>query len=458
MAKTEFMAATDAIWMHMEHPTNLMYSAGILLFDTPFSRQLVVKLVLARLLRFDRFKQRVVRSHLSPSGFQWEADPHFDINAHVHRFALPQPGDQAVLQEIVGDMLSTPLDPAKPLWHIQLLDGFEGGTGMLVRIHHCIADGIALIYLMLSLLDNTPEMPDLTPYSAPQRDDPGLIGRISTPANRFVRQARHITAQSANTLTDPDKMTQLAQLGAKSVVTIGRMLTKGADSTTFLKGDLGVVKHLAWSKPLPLATVKAIGKAHGATINDVLLTMFTGSLRDYLILRGEPVDELTIRVVVPVALRPLEEATQLGNKFATVTLELPIAEADPWQQLRILKQRMDYLKQSPEALITFTALSVVGMTPSRIASRTIEWFQTNASLIVTNVPGPHEQLYCLGEPVRGIMAWGPMGGRMGAGVTIVSYNGGVNLGVFADAAIVPDPERLLEGFDRQFAVMQTVLD
>jgi WS/DGAT/MGAT family acyltransferase len=458
MAKTEFMAATDAVWMHMEHPTNLMYSAGILLFDAPLSEQGVEKLVAARLLPFNRFKQRVVRSRLSPSGFQWEPDPHFDISAHVHRFALPQPGDKAVLQELLGDMLSTPLDPAKPLWHIQLLDGYKGGTGMLVRIHHCIADGIALIYLMLSLLDNTPEMPELTPYSAPQQDEMGIFGRITTPANRFARRAQRITAQSAGTLTDARKMTKLAQLSAKSAITIGQMLTKGADSATFLKSDLGVAKHLAWSEPLPLATVKAIGKAHSATINDVVLTMFTGSLRDYLLSRGEPVDELTIRVVVPVALRPLEEATQLGNKFATVTLELPIAEADPWEQLRILKQRMDQIKQSPEALITFTASSVVGMTPSRLASRTIEWFQTNASMIVTNVPGPREQLYCLGQSVRGIMAWGPMGGRMGAGVTIVSYNGGVNLGVFADAAIVPDPERLLEGFDRQFDVMRSILD
>jgi hypothetical protein len=125
--------------------------------------------------------------------------------------------------------------------------------------------------------------------------------------------------------------------------------------------------------------------------------------------------------------------------------------------LRILKQRMDRLKQSPEALITFTASSVVGMTPSRIASRTIEWFQTNASMIVTNVPGPRQQLYCLGEPVASLMAWGPLGGRMGAGVTILSYNGGVNLGVFADEAIIPDPEALLEGFDRQFEIMRMVL-
>jgi WS/DGAT/MGAT family acyltransferase len=228
------------------------------------------------------------------------------------------------------------------------------------------------------------------------------------------------------------------------------MLGRGADSPTFLKRELAVGKHVAWSDPLPLTEVRALGKRHGGTINDTLLTIFTGALRGYLQARGEPVDELTLRVVVPVALRPLEDATRLGNKFATVTLELPIDEPDPWEQMRILKQRMDRLKQSPEALITFTASSVVGATPSGFASRAIAWFQTNASMIVTNVPGPRNQLYCLGEPLQGLMAWGPMGGKMGAGVTIVSYNGSVNLGVFADKEIIPDPERLLADFATQF--------
>ena len=144
MAKTEFMAATDATWMHMEHPTNLMYSAGILLFDTPLSRQLVVKLVTARLLRFDRFQQRSCAVASLPAASSGKRSS-FRHQCPRTPFCLPQPGDQTVLQEMLGDILSTPLDPTKPLWHIQLLDGYEGGTGVLVRIHHCIADGIALI-------------------------------------------------------------------------------------------------------------------------------------------------------------------------------------------------------------------------------------------------------------------------------------------------------------------------
>lgn len=450
MARPTFVAPADAIWLHMEHPTNLMFSTGVLLFDTPLARERLVALVDARMTRFPRLRQRVVRTRLSPTGYRWEPDPHFDSRAHIHHFAVPQPGDRRALQAVISDLISTPLDRKKPLWHIHLLDGYEGGTAVVVRIHHVIADGIALVYLMLSLLDNTPDAP--LNDSAESDSDPttGLPGRITSPANRFARRALRLSQRGVTLLQHPGGVTSVAKTGFKTAFTVGDMLARGADSATFLKRDLAVGKHVAWSDPLPLAAIRALGKRHGGTINDTLLTIFTGALRGYLQSRGEPVDELTLRVVVPVALRPLEEATRLGNKFATVTLELPIDEPDPWQQMRILKERMDRLKQSPEALITFAASSVAGATPAGFASRAIAWFQTSASMIVTNVPGPRNQLYCLGEPLRSLMAWGPMGGQMGAGVTIVSYNGSVNLGVFADKEIMPDPERLLADFGIQF--------
>lgn len=463
MARAELMSAADAVWLHMDDPTNLMFVAGVFVFDHPLDIDRLKATLEVRLLRFKRFRQRVVAGP-GLANPRWEDDPHFDIHAHVHRMGLPQPGDQATLQKMISTLTSSPLDRSKPLWQMHVLENYQGeGCALFVRIHHAIADGIALIYVLMSLMDEGPNAPWPTANAETARRQRGwnpldiLLGPAATAWQTTQRLTTQAVNQGYDMLMQPTKALALAQSAGRLVATVGRMLSLGTDTPTAIRGPLGIPKQVAWSEPLPLAEVKQVGRVIGATVNDVLLSLLTAALRDYLAGRGEPVDEIEIRLMVPVTLRPLEKAANLGNNFGTVTLVLPINEADPLQRLRTLKERMDALKESPEALITFAAMATVGYTPAQLASKIIEIFNRSCSAIMTNVPGPRQPVYIAGQKVQSIMIWGPLGGRIGLGASIFSYNGAVTLGIFADAGLTPDPETIVDGFVVAFAELKRLV-
>ena len=217
-------------------------------------------------------------------------------------------------------------------------------------------------------------------------------------------------------------------------------------------------KRAAWSQPIPLADVKRVGKLIGGTVNDVLLTTMAGALRGYLIGRGEEVDGKDIRAMIPVNLRPPEEAFKLGNHFGLVVLALPIGLADPIDRLLALKARMDDLKNSPEALVGFTILNAMGLAPTEIESLGVQFFASKATAVMTNVPGPQKRLYFAGAPIENLMFWVPQSGRMGMGVSIFSYAGNVHVGLITDAGLVPNPEEIIAGYHEEFARLQTLAD
>jgi WS/DGAT/MGAT family acyltransferase len=207
---------------------------------------------------------------------------------------------------------------------------------------------------------------------------------------------------------------------------------------------------VAWTERLPLATIQTIGQAHDATINDVLLVLLCGALRRYLTAKGPLADDAEMRMLVPVALRKLEDSAELGNRFGSVYLMLPIGEPDPWRRLSRLKAQMDDIKQSPEAVITFLTMAATGLAPAEMATQMVQLFQRNTTGIMTNVPGPRQPLYLCGQPLSNIIMWGPLAGRLSLGAAILSYNGGVTLGIFADAALTPDPEAICAAFSAEF--------
>ena len=418
----------------MEDPTNLMMVTGILVFDEPLNPRRVRSLIEKRLLPFDRFRQRVVESPFGIGPPRWLDDEHFDLDAHLHRVALPAPGDQAALQELVGDLMSTPLDMSKPLWQIHLVEGYRGGSVFLSRLHHCIADGIALIQLLLSLTDTSAK--------------PGRTAPVRPPAPAGSWLAAPLGAV-ASVLTNPLELVELAQGGVSVADTLQRLVLMPPDPKTVLKGPLGVTKRAAWSEMVPLANIKAAGARHGATINDILITAVAGALRDYLEERGEPVDELEIRAAVPVNLRPIERGLELGNSFGLVFVPLPVSIADPFERLAELKLRMDLIKASSEAIVSFGVLTAIGIVPRWLHPPAIEFFGSKASVVMTNVPGPKELLYLAGRPIASCMFWVPMSGHMGLGVSILSYAGEVMVGVTADAGLVPDPGRVVSAFERE---------
>ena len=426
------MSSVDAAWLGMEDPTNLMMVTGVLSLDGKVEIKRLRTLLDKRLAPFGRFHQRVVRPRTRAGLLHWQDDTGFDIDNHVSHVALPSPGDDKALRQMVSELMSTPLDSTKPLWHVHLIDTHDGHSVVLARIHHSIADGIALVQVMLSLTDASPESRTRTRKTSRASSSNGRLDWLSG---------------AMKLLDDPGRI-------AEGAYRLGRLVVLPADPPTAFKGALGRRKRAAWSTPLPLEDFKAIGKAHGATVNDVLVAAATGALRRYLEKRGENIKGLAIRASVPVNLRPLDQAHKLGNAFGLVFLTLPVGIADPVKRLQAIKKEMDELKRSPEAVVAFAVLNLMGVTPVEVEKAGLRFFGSKATAVLTNVPGPREPLYLAGRKVVGVMFWVPQSGRLGLGISILSYAGGVMLGVATDEGLVPDPEKIVEAFEREFKSMR----
>jgi WS/DGAT/MGAT family acyltransferase len=243
---------------------------------------------------------------------------------------------------------------------------------------------------------------------------------------------------------------------------LGRLLLLPPDPKTIYKGPLGVPKQAAWSEAIPLPMVKTIGRATGATVNDVLLSAVAGALRRYAQTREQAVDGLNVRGVIPVNLRRESARIELGNRFGLVFLSLPLGIDDPLERLFELKRRMDDLKDSQEAVVAFGILNAIGMAPGEIENIVVNIFGAKATAVMTNVPGPRQQIYVAGAPVRQMMFWVPQSGRLGLGVSIFSYNNQVWLGVATDQALAPDPETIVayykDEIDQLYALTQQVAE
>ncbi|HET9781711.1 MAG TPA: wax ester/triacylglycerol synthase family O-acyltransferase [Candidatus Dormibacteraeota bacterium] len=436
MARLVPMSSVDAAWLGMEDPTNLMMVTGVLMLDGKVDPKRLRTVLDKRLTPFGRFHQRVVRPRTRAGLLHWQDDATFDIDNHVSHMALPSPGGDKALTALVSEQMSTPLDFSKPLWQVHLIDGHDGGSVVLARIHHAIADGIALVRVMLSLTDATP--------TAPPRKRAAASSNHAGPLDWIPG----LTGAAAKVVQDPGRV-------AEGAYRLGRLILLPPDPPTTFKGELGRRKVAAWSKPVPLEDFKAIGKAFGATVNDVLVATATGALRRYLERRGEPTKGLSIRASVPVNLRPFDEAHRLGNSFGLVFLTLPVGTIDPVRRLRSIKKEMDELKRSPEALVAFGVLNVMGFAPVEVERLGLRFFGSKATAVLTNVPGPREPLYLAGRKVDKVMFWVPQSGRLGLGISILSYAGGVMLGVATDEGLVSDPEKIVEGFEREFKSLKT---
>ncbi|MFQ5436860.1 MAG: wax ester/triacylglycerol synthase family O-acyltransferase, partial [Anaerolineae bacterium] len=454
----EPLSHVDAAWLGMEDPTNLMMVTGVLAFKAPLNFDQLRDTIKYRLLKFDRFKMKVMQPRMPLATPYWETDANFDLNAHLHRIALPSPADKSALEEVVSDLLSTPLDYTKPLWQIHYIENYGEGSAILCRLHHSIADGMALMFVLLSLTDMRPDAPWPQPDdSAAQPADDGVrgpLGALFKQASSAINTARNLTekivTEGLDALIAPAKAVDLALQGADHAVAASRLVLRSPDPQTIFKGKLGVRKKGAWTRPLPLRDIKAIRKVTGGTINDVLITAMTGALRRYMVGRGAPVDGLNFRAVVPVNIRKPEEMTQLGNKFGLVYLALPIGVEDTLERLQVVNERMTALKNSPEAVAAFGILKGIGMSPPDVQQNLVPMFGAKSTAVMTNVPGPPVPLYLAGSEISEIMFWVPQSGRVALGISILSYASKVFLGVATDVGLVPDPETIVDGFYEEY--------
>jgi len=440
---SESLSSVDYAWLRMDEPTNLMVITGVFFLEKRLAVDRIREIIEQRLLRIPRFRQRATK--LRGGRVIWEIDPEIDLDHHVVATRLPEPGDEAALQDFVGKAMSEPLDPERPLWKFLLIENYGQGGAIVTRVHHCLGDGLALMLVMLSLTDQVPNA-ESNPLLALYGPD----APVSEAALEIVRQ---ILPEGVNLMVRAGKGDgrgrSRANLLARGTGALGRLVFRSADPSTAFKGALGFGKRATWSDAISLDHVKDVKDAVQGTINDVLLTAMAGGLRRYLQEIGQAVDGIDFRAAVPVSLRPLAKLHHLGNQFGLVFLKLPVGMGDPIERLREFQSRMAELKGSLEAGVVYLILGAMGKLP-RPGQRLVERiFGTKATVVMTNVPGPREILYLAGNPIRDIMFWVPQAGRLGVGISILSYAGQVRLGVASDAALVPDPGRIVAGFHRE---------
>ncbi len=458
LVRRERISGVDTAWLRMDLPTNLMVIVGVLMFEGRLDARQVKRTLERRFLAFRRFRQKAVQD---PTGAWWEDDPDFEIDSHVHTVALPGKAGKAELQAYVSDLASTPLDPTKPLWQYHLVDNFDGGSALVMRIHHCYADGIALVQVMLSMTEKSAKASLALPSGSVEPASDGeadfweqVLRPVTGALEGATRMGRSLIDQGKEIASNPalaqEALEGATRKGMDFAGELARLALMGSDSPTRFKGRLGVRKRVAWADPFPLDEVKIMGKALGCSINDVLLSMATGALRQYLASKGEPVDGLAIRAIVPVNLRPDGRGRELGNQFGLVFLDLPIGIEDPIERLHRVRSHMQALKGSYQPLIVLGLLHVVGHGPKVLQEQITALLSQNASAVMTNVPGPQHPIYFAGRRIDELDFWVPQSGGIGLGVSILSYNGRIQFGLISDANLVPDPDRIVARFRDEF--------
>ena len=450
--RREPMSRVDTAWLRMERPTNPMMITGVLMFAEPMSLVQLKKVIQQRFLAYKRFAQKPVEG---ATGAQWVEDEHFDLDWHVRLSGLPGKGSPAAekkaLERFASQLASSPLDPTKPLWQFHLVERYQGGSALVARIHHCYADGIALVQVLLSLTDTSRDSSKASRLDkAWLKQDAEPVARRVGAVDKYMKLGGKMLEQGMAMYRDPTLAGLIAKEGGEIARELVTALALPDDPPSLLRGRLGVSKRVAWAEPLDLEEVKAVGRACECTVNDVLMAAAAGALRGYMLERGEALDGITLRATVPVNLRPLEHAKKLGNHFGLVFLELPVGEANPLRRLERVADCMNQLKNSRQAIVAYGLLAALGVAPPPLQELALEMFSRKASAVATNVPGPQQALYMAGCTLRDMMFWVPQTGSIGIGLSILSYRGQVHFGLISDARLIPDPDNVIRRFGAEF--------
>jgi WS/DGAT/MGAT family acyltransferase len=460
---TERMSRVDTAWLRMDTEANLMMIVGVWLVEPTLSLADLRERVEGSLLKYNRFRQKVVEDAM---GAHWVEDGSFDITQHVVAEHLPiAPGQSPVeaLKARVGVLAATPLDPTRPLWELRLVEELETGrSAIITRIHHCIGDGISLISVMLSITDGGKPPPERKKRGGngedPDAEFDWFADALLKPVTELTIKAIGLygdgMAKSVELMANPVQPLaggmDVARAGYQLISDAAAMALMPDDSPTRLKGKATPGKVVAWGEPMPLEEVKAVGQAFGASINDILLTCVAGAIGEHLRAHGDDPAGKEIRAMVPVNLRPLDQAWKLGNRFGLVPLVLPVGIANPVERLGAVRARMNELKGGYQPVMAFALLAVAGLLIKPMQAALLNLFAKKATAVMTNVPGPREPMKFCGRTIKQTMFWVPASGDIGVGVSILSYAGGVQFGLITDDALCPDPDDIVARFQPEF--------
>jgi diacylglycerol O-acyltransferase / wax synthase len=463
----EPMGAADTAWLHMDRTTNLMVVNIVVSTEQPMDAETLTGVLENRLLaQFRRFRQRVDDPALTfgpLSAPTWVDDDTFNLANHLRVTALPAPGDRAALQRVIGELACRSLDRDRPLWELHLFTGYGAGSALLLRTHHAIADGAALMQVLLAITDPTDADEHTGVLGWDDTVDspalPGPVGRATQKMNRAAGRATS-TATTLSThalaaLANPRAALELAGLARAEATMLLKLGFGLRPPRNRLQGPLVPDKRFAWTEPVSVADVKAVGRRSGATVNDVMLAAITAAFRRYFAEHGDTVEETV--VIVPVNLRPAGAPVPsgLGNEFGLVFVPLPTGEPDAQRRQAAVTAQMDQIKTTREGAFLYSMLELMGQVPTGAQNAWIDSFGIKATAIVTNVAGPQQAVTLAGSGITEAMAWVPVTGPVGLGLSIFSYDGRLAIGLVSDAQLLPDADTLLALLDDELDSLRT---
>ena len=459
MASSERLTVLDEMFLHLEGPDSHMHVGGIAIFEgPPPDYEEILDMVRTRLHQVPRFRQKLAFVPLALGRPVWVDDVHFNLEYHVRHTALPAPGDRLRLNRLGARIMSQQLDRAKPLWEIWFAEGLAGGRFALIsKTHHCLVDGVSGADIMSVILDLGREPEKVEPEewrpppepSADQLLVEALKERLTSPAEAIR------TLQSAT--SDPAKLPNKIIEGAKALTAfVGGSFAAPPSSLNQAIGP-----HRRFETVLAdLDEIKRIKNSLGGTVNDVVLAAVSGGLRLLLKGRGEIVDDVELRAMVPVSVRAASDQGALGNQVASVWAALPVYEPDPVKRLEIVHEEMKDLKASGQAVGAQVLTSLGEWAPPTIvaqASRLVAR-QRAFNLVITNVPGPQLPLYSLGREMEEVYPVLPLSANTSLGVALLSYNGTIGFGLLGDYDTAPDLGVLAEGIEKSIAELAAVAE
>lgn len=445
----ERMSLLDASFLYVENDVTPMHIGGVAIFEgPPPTRDELVSRFAAKLYLAPRYRQKVRFLPLNIGLPMWVDDPHFNIDYHVRRTAIPKPGGREELQNFVSRQMSQHLDRARPLWEIWAVEGLEDGRWAIVsKVHHCMVDGVSATDLMAVLFDAdaSAPLPPVVPWTArPEPNVVDLIAQSVAGAISPIEQMRRVVPA----LRHPGEAVRLAMETLRSFASAGARLMPQGESS--LNGGFG--PHRRWtSAHSSLAEVKAIRAALGGTVNDVVLSAITKGFRALLLGRSEEVDGRIVRTLVPVSVRAQSERGAYNNRVSAVFVDLPIGLDDPVARLAEIRRQMDGVKESKDAIAGERLVDLAGFGPpmllaagQRLASSLP---QRSINTATTNVPGPQHPLYFAGRRLIESSPLIPLAGSIRIAIGIFSYDGGVHFGITGDYDTVADIDVLVHGIE-----------
>jgi WS/DGAT/MGAT family acyltransferase len=458
----ERMSTLDAGFFYMEDENVPMHVGSVLVFEgPPPAYGDLVRLLVAKLAQVPRYRQRVRTVPLHLGRPMWTDDEHFQILYHVRHTAVPAPGGEEQLRNLAGRVFAQRLDMSKPLWEIWLVEGLADNRWAIInKTHHCMVDGVAGMDLAAVILELSPHSEPPTPQEWTPAPQPSAVEAVlGGVRDAIVEPLQQLAAVPALARHVPTRQ-ELIDFGRGLPANLRRLASSTVSS---LNGPIGPHRRWEWVRA-NLGEVKEVRKAFGGTVNDVVLAAVTRGFRDLLGGRDELADGQVVRSLVPVSVRAPSAKGKLNNQVSALLVNLPVGEPDPLLRLALLREQMDDLKSSRQAVGAQALSELAGFAaPTLLAMGTRLTFRYPQSLmqtVTTNVPGPRFPLYLLGRQLVEIYPYVPIAINLRISIGIVSYLDQLNFGVNADFDAEPDVAVLTRGiragFDELLALAQPV--